>query len=116
MNSHPPNESVVDQSGLGFWETLAPQLSKIENHYLNRSSIRRMAHEIQGPVLVVGAGQGLIVAELRKLGLHCDGVDYCAEMIRYAKIRRGLTLVRADARTMPFAAESYQTVIYATGV
>jgi hypothetical protein len=116
MNSPAPNQALIEQSTVGFWEALAPQLSKIEDHYLNRSSIRRIAHEIRGPVLVVGAGQGLIVAELCKLGLDCDGVDYSAEMIRHAKKRRGLSLVRADARAMPFAAASYQTVIYATGV
>jgi SAM-dependent methyltransferase len=116
MNNYPSNASAIEQSAVGFWETLAPQLSKIEDHYLNRSSIRRMAPAIQGPVLVVGAGQGLIVAELRKLGLHCDGVDYSAEMLRYAKTRRGLNLIHADAATLPFAAASYQTVIYATGV
>jgi hypothetical protein len=64
----------------------------------------------------VGAGQGLIVAELHKLGLHCEGVDFSTEMIRHAKIRRGLTLVRADARRMPFENGSYSTVIFATGV
>jgi len=67
-------------------------------------------------VLVVGAGQGLIVEELQKRGFQCDGVDLSSEMIRYAKLRRGLTLIKADARAMPFEAETYATIIYATGV
>src|ERR1039457_1938956 len=75
-----------------------------------------MLPEIRSPVLVVGAGQGLIVAELRKRGFHCDGVDLSAEMIRYAELRRGITLVHADAAAMPFAERTYGTVIYATGV
>ena len=37
-------------------------------------------------------------------------------MIRYAKIRRGLDLVQADASAMPFGKGSYRTIIYATGV
>jgi hypothetical protein len=37
-------------------------------------------------------------------------------MMRYAKIRRGLDLVQADARAMPFGKETYRTIIYATGV
>jgi ubiquinone/menaquinone biosynthesis C-methylase UbiE len=37
-------------------------------------------------------------------------------MIRHAKLRRGLTLVEADARAMPFADATYATTIYATGV
>jgi len=67
-------------------------------------------------VLVVGAGQGLIVAELRKNGFRSDGVDLSSEMIRYAKTRRGLTFVQADARAMPFGEGTYETIIYATGV
>ena len=37
-------------------------------------------------------------------------------MIRYAKTRRGLTFVQADARAMPFGEGTYETIIYATGV
>jgi len=37
-------------------------------------------------------------------------------MIRYAKTRRGLTFVQADARAMPFREGTYETIIYATGV
>ena len=67
-------------------------------------------------MLVVGAGQGLIVAELLKNGFRSDGVDLSFEMIRYAKTRRGLTFVQADARAMPFGERTYETIIYATGV
>jgi len=37
-------------------------------------------------------------------------------MISYAKKRRGLDLIEADARNMPFANNSYKTSIIATGV
>ena len=37
-------------------------------------------------------------------------------MIRQAKVRRGITLVEADAKAMPFPTASYATIIYATGV
>jgi ubiquinone/menaquinone biosynthesis C-methylase UbiE len=67
-------------------------------------------------VLVVGAGQGLIVAELRKRGFQCDGVDLSTEMVRHAELRRGITLIHADAKAMPIAERTYETVIYATGV
>ena len=99
-----------------FWDALAPHHSTIENSYLDLPSLRRIEHEIHQPVLVVGAGQGLIVAELQKKGVRCDGVDLSSEMIRYAKIRRGLDLVQADARAMPFKNGTYRTIIYATGV
>src|SRR5208282_6868969 len=99
-----------------IWDAMAPQHSKIENSYLDLPSIRRIIHDIHQPALVVGAGQGLIVAELLRKGIQCDGVDLSSEMIRYAKIRRGLDLVQADACTMPFGKGSYRTIIYATGV
>jgi len=99
-----------------YWDALAPHHSSIENNYLDLPSLRRIVHDIHQPVLVVGAGQGLIVAELRKNGFRSDGVDLSSEMIRYAKARRGLTFVEADARAMPFGGGTYETLIYATGV
>ncbi len=85
-------------------------------HYLDLASLRGIVHALWKPVLVVGGGQGLIVGELRNRGFDCDGVDLSSEMIRYAKLRRGLDLVQADARAMPFPAGTYGTIIYATGV
>jgi SAM-dependent methyltransferase len=113
---HPPNEPTVHVSSAQFWDALAPHHSRIENNYFDRASVRRIARELQPPVLVVGAGQGLLVAELRNKGVRCDGVDFSPEMIRYAKNRRGLDLIRTDARALPFADGTYGTIIYATGV
>jgi hypothetical protein len=53
-----------------FWDALAPHHSAIENNYFDLSSLRRIFHELREPILVVGAGQGLIVAELQKRGLQ----------------------------------------------
>lgn len=99
-----------------FWDALAPYHSAVENSYLDLPSLRRILHDIRPPVLVVGAGQGLIVAALQTQGLQCDGVDLSAEMIRYARLRRGLALIHADARALPFGNGAYKTIIYATGV
>ena len=99
-----------------FWDALAPHHSAIENSYFDLPSLRRIQHEIRPPVLVVGAGQGLIVGALQAQGFQCDGVDLSAEMIRYARLRRGLALVHADARALPFGNGAYKTIIYATGV
>lgn len=99
-----------------YWDALAPHHSSIENNYLDLPSLRLIVHDIHQPVLVVGAGQGLIVAELRQNGFRSDGVDLSSEMIRYARTRRGLTFVQADARAMPFGEGTYETIIYATGV
>lgn len=99
-----------------FWDALAPHHSFLEDDYFDRSSLRLVLHLIHAPVLVVGAGQGLIVEELQKHGFQTDGVDFSAEMIRYAKTRRGLEFIQADARDMPFQDGAYQTIIYTTGV
>jgi len=99
-----------------FWDALAPHHSALENSYLDLPSLRRIQHEILSPVLVVGAGQGLIVAALQAQGLQCDGVDLSVEMIRYARLRRGLALIHADAKALPFGNGAYKTIIYATGV
>src|SRR5690349_7269757 len=99
-----------------FWNALAPFHAEIEDTNFDLASVRRLLPEIKPPVLIVGAGQGLIVAELRKCGYECDGIDLNSEMIRQAKLRRGISLIQADARAMSFAAACYETIIYATGV
>lgn len=99
-----------------FWEVLAQFHAEIEDTNFDLASVRRLLPEIESPVLVVGAGHGLIVEELRKRGFDCDGIDLSPEMIRQAKLRRGISIVPADAKAMPFPAASYATIIYATGV
>ena len=98
------------------WDLEAPYHGSFENHFLDLSSVRAAVGAVREPALVVGAGQGLIVEELRKQGLHCDGVDLSSQMIKYAKLRRGLILAEADARALPFETGTYATIIYATGV
>jgi len=99
-----------------FWDALAPHHAALENNYLDVRSVRHILSEIVQPVLIVGAGLGLIVEELRRNGLRCDGVDLSSEMIRYARSLRAIDLIEADARSLPFAAGMYETILYATGV
>jgi SAM-dependent methyltransferase len=99
-----------------FWDALAPHHAAIEDNYLDRASLRGIVSEVRSPVLIVGAGQGLIVAELLSAGFQCDGVDFSAEMIRHARSRRGIELIEADAAALPLGDATYETVIYATGV
>ena len=75
-----------------FWDALAPHHSTLENSYLNLPSLRRIQPEIRPPVLVVGAGQGLIVAALQAQGLQCDGVDLSASAGEVLSISRGSTV------------------------
>jgi SAM-dependent methyltransferase len=99
-----------------FWDVLAAHHAALENNYLELGSLRRIIVDVRSPVLVVGAGQGLLVAELQSKGLQCDGVDFSSEMIRHAKSRRGLDLIQAEASALPLGNATYETIIYATGV
>ena len=99
-----------------YWEAWSPYLYFFEDTFLDLESIERLASVIEDPVLVVGAGQGLLVERLRGKGLEVDGVDQSENMIKYAKKRRGIDLVQADAREMPFLDNSYRTSVIATGV
>ena len=99
-----------------FWETWAPYLSYIEDNHLDLANIQKLGGLISDPVLIVGAGQGLLVEQLQKSGHKVDGVDLSPQMVRYAAERRGLKLIEADARRLPFANQTYNTTIIATGV
>ncbi len=80
------------------------------------ANIRKLDSIIPDPVLIIGAGQGLLVEQLQKSGHKADGVDRSPQMIQYAETRRGLKLIEADARNLPFESGSYSTAIIATGV
>ena len=72
-----------------FWEVWAPYLSYVENNHLDLDCIRQLKNHVNDPVLVVGAGQGLIVEDLQKMGFKADGIELNPTMIEYAKKRRG---------------------------
>jgi hypothetical protein len=99
-----------------YWETWAPYLSYFEDNHLDLANIEKLRGIISDPVLIVGAGQGLLVERLQKSGLKVDGVDQSPQMVKYAEIRRGLKLIEADGRNLPFASKMYNTAIIATGV
>ena len=99
-----------------FWRTWAPYWSYQEDFALDIEGINKLTTAVVGPVLVIGAGQGLLVEQLQKKGFKVDGVDLEPNMIMYAKKRRGLNLIQANAKNMPFSDKSYKTSIIATGV
>jgi len=74
-------------SPIEFWEKLAPYLSYIEDNFLDLEAIRKLQQHIGDPVLVVGAGQGLLVEELKNIGYTVDGIDNNPRMIEFAENR-----------------------------
>lgn len=103
-------------SPIEFWENLAPYLSYIEDNFLDLEAIRKLQEDIGDPVLVVGAGQGILVEELEKLGYTVDGIDNNRRMIEFAEDRRRIELIEADATNLSFGDNVYKTTIIATGV
>lgn len=99
-----------------FFEFWAPYWSFIEDNLLDILSINQLSNMFASPVLVVGAGQGILVEQLKNKGLKVDGIDFSPTMIKYAKQRRNIDLITADAKSMPFADNAYQSTIIATGV
>lgn len=99
-----------------YWRIWSAYWSYEEDFFLDTETINKLAPYIIDPVLIIGAGQGLLVEQLQKEGINVDGVDLDPHMIMYAKKRRGLDLIEANANNMPFADDSYKTSIIATGV
>lgn len=58
----------------------------------------------------------MLVERLVSKGLRVEGVDLNPNMVAFARRRRGIELVEADAADLPFADGSYKTSIIATGV
>jgi SAM-dependent methyltransferase len=83
---------------------------------INLDNLSPIIPLIKSPILVVGAGQGLLVAELRKKGFNTEGIDLSPQMVAYAEKRRGIKLFLANANNMPFEKGQFKTTIIATGV
>ena len=101
---------------LQHWGLWSPYWSYLEDNHLDLESIKKLASMTEEPALVIGAGQGLLVEELRSKGLHVDGIDAEPEMVTYAKKRRNLDIILANGKEMPFDDNTYKTSIIATGV
>jgi len=98
------------------WELWSPYWSFLEDNQLDLESIGKIASMIDDPALVIGAGQGLLVEDLRKRGHKVDGIDAEPEMVAYAKKRRNVDLILANGKKMPVDDNTYKTSIIATGV
>jgi ubiquinone/menaquinone biosynthesis C-methylase UbiE len=67
-----------------------------------------------GRILILGEGDGRVLARLRTIAPHAaiDVVEASAEMIRLAKARApGVTFIREDARKVAFTPSTYDAVV-----
>ncbi len=109
-------ERIQMKKNESYWGSWAPYWSYFEDNFLDIESINKLSATIESPILIIGAGQGILVEQLQNKGFKVDGLELDPQMIKYAKDRRGIDLIQADAGKMPFADNSYRTSIIATGV
>lgn len=100
-----------------FWDAFSPYMDFLENVLgINLDNLGPIIPLIKSPILVVGAGQGLLVSELQQRGFKTEGIDLSPEMVAGAQKRRGLKLFLGNANHMPFEKGQFKTSIVATGV
>jgi hypothetical protein len=99
-----------------YWEAWAPVWTELENFFFEIDSLNQIMSKLEPPVLIVGAGLGLLVENLKNRGIECDGIDLSAQMVARAKDLRGLDLIHGDASAMPIEDNSYNSCISASGV
>jgi SAM-dependent methyltransferase len=79
-------------------------------HDPGREASARLLGRGTGRLLDVGCGTGAHSAPLAELGWHLVGVDISADMLRLAR-ERGLEVVNADARRLPFGEHSFDAAV-----
>ena len=99
-----------------WWSTWAPFWDLIENRHFSTDVTDFIINDIESPILVVGAGQGIIVRYLKEKGYDVTGLDINDEMISIAKKKYDLDIVKGDAASLPFPDRSFKTVIISSGV
>ncbi len=99
-----------------WWSTWAPVWDHIEDRHFGTKPTGSLIDRIKPDVLVIGAGQGLIVRYLKGKGIRVTGLDINPDMVKVAKEKYNLDIVEGDAGKLPFKDDSYSTVIISSGV
>lgn len=99
-----------------WWSTWAPVWDHIEDRHFGTKTTGALIGQIRPDVLIVGAGQGLIVRYLKNMGISAVGLDINPQMVKIAKEKHGLDIVEGDAADLPYKDNSFATVIISSGV
>jgi SAM-dependent methyltransferase len=99
-----------------WWSTWAPVWDMIEDRHFSTGVTESLIDHMQPNVLIIGAGQGIIVRYLKKKGINAVGLDINPNMVKIAKEKYNLDIVEGDAGDLPFKKDSYNTVILSSGV
>lgn len=121
----------MSDRGWKGWDEYAPFYDWENARTLGRRDVRfwrRLASACDGRVLELGCGTGRISLPLARAGVRLVGLDRSDAMLEKAAARRnthrrrrgqaarGLSLVRADIRVLPFRAETFGAVLAPYGL
>ncbi len=111
------------REGWRGWDAYAPFYDWENAQTVGRRDVpfwRRLAKSADGPVLELGCGTGRVSRPLAKAGVDLVGIDRSAPMLARAvaksPTRQLAKFVRGDIRSLPFADESFATVIAPYGI
>jgi len=82
-----------------FFNSWAPYWSYLEDNYLTLRVSISLPPSLNPLYSLLG--QGIIVEQLLNMGFKADGIELSPQMIEFAKQRRGLDFIQADARNIP---------------
>jgi SAM-dependent methyltransferase len=78
--------------------------------------VETMASWLTEPILLVGAGRGMMLQALRANGFSVTGVDWSANMVAEARRDGIVGMIHGDAGHLPCASRTIGTAIISTGV
>ncbi len=102
-------------------ELYAGQIFSLETQKLCRERVHWMCRQVRGDkVLDIGCSQGIVSLLLGREGFDCTGIDYEKNSIDFARtelekeeetVRKRVRFELVDATTLPFEAETFDTVM-----
>lgn len=98
------------------WEQLADVWELCENQGMATSDLNQVKSSVVSPVLVIGAGQGLLLQVLANWGLDASGIDFSPSMCRRAFERRRILVNHGDAKAVPYTDRTFKSTLISTGV
>jgi SAM-dependent methyltransferase len=114
------------RDGASGWDDYAAFYDWENARTLGRRDVpfwRRLARQVDGPVLELGCGTGRILAPLARGGASIVGIDRSEPMLAFARrrLRRSRTsaggsIVRGDIRRLPFRSRSFGLVMAPYGM
>lgn len=87
---------------MSYWTAWSPYWLYQEDFFLDLDAINKLTAFITNPVLIIGAGQGLLVSQLQKKNFTVDGIELDPQMISYAKKKKRIRHYRGRRQEYAF--------------